>query len=55
MTVRNLKLTDKEDWKTSDKKGNREYQHPESQRTYALKDVIALNVWHGNHHSAHIR
>lgn len=33
---------------------NRTYLHPEHNRTFILKDVLAMYVWHGKHHLAHI-
>jgi hypothetical protein len=30
------------------------YFHPESQKTFVLKNVLGLYAWHGNHHIAHI-
>lgn len=33
----------------------RTYFHPQSQRTFALRQVTALYAWHGNHHFAHIQ
>ena len=32
----------------------RSYIHPQYQREYKLKEVLALYAWHGNHHLAHI-
>lgn len=32
----------------------RTYIHPEYNRVYKLRQVIALYAWHGNHHLAHI-
>ncbi|MDJ1500794.1 YfiT family bacillithiol transferase [Xanthocytophaga agilis] len=32
----------------------RTYFHPESKRTYPLKQVVSLYVWHCNHHYGHI-
>lgn len=32
----------------------RTYYHPEDQRTYALETVLAMYIWHGRHHLAHI-
>jgi len=32
----------------------RSYIHPEYQRIYSLRQVVALYAWHGNHHLAHI-
>lgn len=32
----------------------RTYFHPENNKTYALDVVLALYVWHGEHHLAHI-
>jgi uncharacterized damage-inducible protein DinB len=32
----------------------RTYFHPASQKTYTLDEVLALYVWHGKHHIAHI-
>ena len=32
----------------------REYYHPENDRSYRLDEVIALYAWHCNHHLAHI-
>lgn len=31
------------------------YFHPESKRTYILKEVVGLYAWHCNHHLAHIK
>ena len=33
---------------------DRSYIHPQYQREYKLKEVLALYAWHGNHHLAHI-
>ncbi len=33
---------------------NRTYFHPESQRTFPLRQVVSLYAWHCNHHYAHI-
>jgi hypothetical protein len=30
------------------------YFHPESQKTFVLKNVLGLYAWHGNHHIAHV-
>jgi hypothetical protein len=30
------------------------YIHPESQKTFALGNVLGLYAWHGNHHIAHV-
>lgn len=32
----------------------RTYYHPEQKRNYALKEVLSMYVWHGEHHLAHI-
>lgn len=32
----------------------RSYIHPQYQKEYKLKEVLALYAWHGNHHLAHI-
>jgi hypothetical protein len=32
----------------------RTYFHPESQKTFVLKEVVGLYAWHGNHHIAHV-
>ena len=32
----------------------RTYYHPESKRTWALEEVLALYAWHCRHHLAHI-
>jgi hypothetical protein len=32
----------------------REYYHPENNKNYNLKEVIAIYSWHCNHHLAHI-
>ncbi|HMP31067.1 MAG TPA: putative metal-dependent hydrolase [Saprospiraceae bacterium] len=34
---------------------DKSYYHPESGRTWLLKDVLALYAWHSLHHLAHIR
>ena len=34
---------------------NRTYFHPESQKTFVLKEVIGIYAWHGNHHLKHVR
>jgi hypothetical protein len=31
------------------------YFHPESKKTYILKEVVGLYAWHCNHHFAHIK
>lgn len=33
----------------------RTYFHPESKKSVALKEMIGLYAWHGNHHLAHIK
>jgi hypothetical protein len=33
---------------------DRTYFHPESQRTFPLRQVVSLYTWHCNHHYAHI-
>lgn len=32
----------------------KEYYHPENNKNYTLKEVIAMYSWHCNHHLAHI-
>ena len=32
----------------------RNYYHPQYKRHFAVRDVICLYAWHGNHHLAHI-
>ncbi|UBM59404.1 putative metal-dependent hydrolase [Marinilongibacter aquaticus] len=39
----------------SDEELNRKYFHPESQKYWDLKTVMALYAWHGKHHLAHIK
>ncbi len=33
----------------------RKFFHPENQRTYPLRQVLALYAWHGEHHYTHIQ
>ena len=32
----------------------RQFRHPESQKDIKIKNMLALYVWHGKHHTAHI-
>jgi len=32
----------------------RTFQHPENGKTFALKEIIGLYAWHGQHNLAHI-
>lgn len=38
----------------TDQQFERMFYHPEHQMTYDLKELLALYVWHGEHHYAHI-
>lgn len=42
-----LKSLSADDW-------DRTFYHPESGRTSALKEVVALYAWHGKHHLHHV-
>ena len=39
----------------NEKQWERTYFHPESKKTYVLKEVAGLYAWHCNHHLAHIK
>jgi hypothetical protein len=32
----------------------RNFVHPEHQKTFRLREIVGLYAWHGNHHLAHI-
>jgi uncharacterized damage-inducible protein DinB len=38
----------------TDEQLDRTYWHSQYKRSFAIKDVICLYAWHGNHHLAHI-
>lgn len=39
----------------SDEELGKQYFHPESQKLWNIKTVMALYAWHGEHHLAHIK
>jgi len=39
----------------SDSQFDRQFLHPESGRTFSLRETVGNYAWHGNHHLAHIR